>query len=158
MPQLISADDLKDRFDISPDIKQSRLDPNIGSASRRLRKWVGEDVYAQALGTDAQYDDLRSDLKNAEAHLAYHFAVFGLNSPMSTKGMVVTSQSDKGGEMRKYLAPKETAELAQYFLDMAQEIAGPYMLAVDSTIVFEVVGDEDAEASTREWNGSRSCC
>jgi hypothetical protein len=158
MPPLISADDLRDRFDISPDIKDPRLTPAIGSASRRLRKWVGEMNYALAsAGTDP---DMLSDLQNAEAHLAYSLAIYGLNSPMTKKGVVTTSQSDQGKEMRKYLSPKETAELATYFLNVAQEIAAPYI--TDDGSVVAGIGisgtKEEAEASTREWNAGSSCC
>jgi hypothetical protein len=150
---LIDVDALRERFDIDPEIKDTRLTPHIGAASRRLRQWVGETTYAL---TDAETVE---DLKNAEANLAFHFAILGLNSPMSTRGIVVQAQASEGKEIRKYLAPKESAELAEYFLNLAMEIAGVYMVPEDLAAGIEVVGiSEDAEASTREWNGGNSCC
>jgi hypothetical protein len=148
MAELITADDLRERFDISKDIDSTRLTPHCGTASRRLRKWVGEDVYANAIGTDTQYDELRSDLKNAEAHLAMSTAIYGLNSPLSSKGVLATAMSTEAKEVRRYLSPKETAELAGYYLDLALQIAGPYLLTPDTPdFSFETVGvDEDSNA------------
>jgi hypothetical protein len=103
---LIDVDALRERFDIDPEIKDTRLTPHIGAASRRLRQWVGETTYAL---TDAETVE---DLKNAEANLAFHFAILGLNSPMSTRGIVVQAQASEGKEIRKYLAPKESRSAA----------------------------------------------
>jgi hypothetical protein len=149
---LITADDFFERFDIDDTIDAARIDPHIGSASRRLRKWVGEDTYGSS------DDDVVSDLKNAEAHLTYHFAIFGMNAPLSKKGVVATAMSAEGREMRKYLSPKETAELSGYFLELAREIVEPYLLA-DGTpsASFEVIAEEEfTEASTRSNAGN--CC
>ena len=134
---LISADDFLERFDIT-DIDANRITPHIGSASRRLRKWVGETTYASA------DEEVRSDLKNAEAHLAFHYALLGMQFAVSSKGSVVTSMSAEGKEMRKFLLPKEAAELSNYFLELAREIAEPYALS-DGTpgASFEITEDED---------------
>jgi hypothetical protein len=138
MPALIDAAELRTRFDIDKNIVDTRLTPHIGSASRRLRRWVGDTVYTSA---DA---DTADDLKNAEAHLAYHYAIFGLNSPLSIKGIVATSMAAEGKEIRKYLSPKETAELANHFLELAREIAEPYLIS-DGTPgpSFEIASDGD---------------
>ena len=129
MASLISEADVFDRFDISSDIEASRIRPHVGSASRRLRNWVGDATYAQALGSDSEFEDLREDLRSAEAHLAFHYAILGLNYPLSSKGVVATSMASEGREMRKYLTPAETAEVARQLLELAREIAEPYMLA-----------------------------
>jgi hypothetical protein len=152
---LITASDFRGRFDISEDIADGRITPHLGSASRRLRKWVGETNYAVAAGgADA---DMLADLQNAEAHLAYHFAIYGLNSPLSSKGVLATATATEGREVRRYLLPKETAELAQHFLDVAMEIAQQYMPAEDAQTGFASVVDEaSSEASTRPYGGS--CC
>lgn len=140
MPSLISTADVLERFDISDDIDVNRIAPHVGAASRRLRNWVGETAYANAATDDSQYADLREDLKNAEAHLAYHYALRGLNFPLSSKGIVATSMASEGREMRKYLTPQETSEVAQQLLELAREIAEPYLLADGSpTATFELV-------------------
>lgn len=133
MAGLITADELRERFDIDSDIRDERLTPHIASARVRLRSWLGGTVYDAtiALGDDV---DQKLVLKNAEAHLVMHFAILGLNSPLSTKGVVATSMSAEGKEMRKYLLPKETAEIAMMYLETADEIARPYRLAVEDAV------------------------
>lgn len=153
MPPLITADDFFERFDIDDTIDQKRITPHIGSASRRLRKWVGETNYASV---DA---DVNSDLKNAEAHLTYHFAIFGMNSPLSRKGVLITAMSTEAKEVRRYLSPEETERLSTMFLELAREIAEPY-LAGDGTPAgsFEFIADDalSAEATTRSY-GTSNC-
>lgn len=155
---LISPDDMRKRFDIDSDIEPDRLRPHIGTASRRLRKWVGDTAYANALSEDEQYQEMQEDLKNAEAHLAFHFAIFGLNSPLSPKGVVATATVPEGKEIRRYLEPKATAELAQHFLDLAMEIASPYTLSDGTpTAPFETIGNTDCVLDTSCEAVTRSC-
>lgn len=135
MATLLSAAEFKERFDISDDIETKRITPHIGSASRRLRKWVGAATYEKALNpadNDGSDADLVTDLKNAEAHLTYHFAIFGFNYPLSSKGIVATTQSGEGRDMRKYLNPSETREVSRQMLELALEIAEPHCIAVES--------------------------
>lgn len=155
---LISAAEFIERFDIDSDIDPKRITPHIGAASRRLRKWVGEEAYANALTEDAAYEDMQADLKSAEATLAFHYAIYGLNYPLSGKGVVATSMTGEGKEMRKYLTPDETQKVASQMLELAREIAEPYMLS-DGTPDggFEIVpADEDAALTTNY--GSGLCC
>lgn len=124
---LISVEDFRERFDIDEEIDKSRIAPAIWSASRRLRKWVTDATYTNALSEDEQYAELQDCLKNAEAHLAYHYAVLGLNYPIASKGIVATAMSGEGKEMRKYLTPVETAQVMAQMLELAREIAEPFM-------------------------------
>jgi len=143
---LISAEELRERFDIDSNIEDPRLKPHIGSASRRLRKWVGATNYAAAVDEakiDAESDDeMLNELRNAEANLAFHFAIYGLNAPLSGKGVLATATSTEGKEVRRYLSPDETAKLSGQFLELAREIAEPYMTAADDSGV-EIVTCEE---------------
>ena len=152
MTQLIDVTQFRERFDVSKDIKDARIEPHIGSASRRLRQWVGDVQYAAAVavaGNETTDAALVADLKNAEAHLAMHFAIYGFNSPLSIKGVVATSMAGEGKEMRKYLTPDQTANLSVYYLELAREIATPYIVETADAGI-EIVGLEDAcaEAAT----------
>lgn len=154
MPPLITVDDFRERFDISSDIKDPRIAAHIGAASRRLQKWVGSTNYGSA------DDAVKEDLTNAEAHLAYHFAIFGLNAPLTTKGVVATALAAEGKEIRRYLGPDETAKLSSQMLEVAREIAGPYLTDSAEDIAIVAIGDlEDAEASTRSssYYGGPNC-
>lgn len=145
MPTLISAADFRECFDVDSDIGDKRIEPHIGSASRRLRRWVGETLYAQAINITDNEDvdlDLVTDLSNAEANLTMHFALFGFNSPLSGKGVVATAMSGEGKELRKYLTPDETAKLSEHYLELAREIADPYITA-STDVGVEIVYAED---------------
>jgi hypothetical protein len=138
-------DSLHARYDISKDIKEARLGPHIGAASRRLKKWVGQAAYEDALSSDAQ-DNLRQvDLKNAEAALAMHYALLGLNSKVTASGIIKTSK--EGGAMAgnvvfSYLTPTEVSALSRLYLEQAEEIATPYLLS-DGTPEAEFAMVED---------------
>jgi hypothetical protein len=129
---LIDATKLRTYFDINKDIVDGRLTPHIGAASRRLRSWVGMNAYTDAL-SNAPTDEFRqADLQFAEASLAMHFALPGLNSKVNTNGIVKTSK--EGGAMAgnvvfSYLTPAEVKQLAQVYFEQAEEIARPYLLS-----------------------------
>lgn len=145
MSSLLSVTELRQRFDIDTDVEPDRLEPHIQAAERRLRKWVGDTQFEAAVAlTGNETDDhaLVTDLKNAQAHLAFHFMIYGLNYPFTSKGIVATVMSGEGKEMRKFLTPAETQAVAVQMLELAREIAEPYML-LDGTPTgsFEVVSD-----------------
>lgn len=128
---LIDANKLREYFEIkSPDIGDGRLLPHIGAASRRLKGWVGVEAYADAL-LDMPVDPTRqADLKFAEAALAMHYAIPGLNTNITTKGVVKTArEGGTTGTILTYLSPNEINQLAQIYLDQAEEIARPYTLS-----------------------------
>lgn len=156
MPVLITASDFKERFDISPDMADSRITPAIGAAERRLRQWVGDTNFGYAVaGSPAETAE---DLKNAVAHLAYHFAINGLHFNLTSKGVVATSTISEGKAITRYLSPAEVRELSSQFLEMAREIAGPYLTDTVEETGFALIGlDETSyEAATRR-NGRNSC-
>lgn len=153
---LISADTLRERFDIDSSIRDGRLLPAIGSAAKRLRGWVGDERYNEAAAVDVSAETenpLINDLRNSEANLAMHFAILGLNSPLTSKGVVGTNMASEGREVRKYLSPKETQELATQFLELAREIADPYIAQGDDVgiAVVDFIGGSptNCEAATR---------
>ena len=157
MPTLISAADFRECFDVDSEISDKRIEPHIGSASRRLRKWVGDTLYEQATNIAGNEDtdlDLVTDLSNAESYLTMHFALLGFNSPLSIKGVVATSMSSEGKEMRKYLSPAETLDLSGQFLEMAREIAEPYIgVVIDPGIEISPADDEDDGEAVTEDDG-----
>lgn len=128
---LINETELRERFDISPDIGAKRLAPHIGAASRRLRSWVGADAYNDALGGSPEDELRKADLQDAEAQLAMHFALPGLNTKITPGGVVTTAREAGMGNapvILTYLKPGEVEQLSQSYLDLAQEIARPYLL------------------------------
>jgi hypothetical protein len=127
MQTLITAQSLHEYFDIKPDIVDTRLTPAIGAASRRVRGWVGDEVYSDALLEAPADEDRAADLKTAEAWLAMYFALLGLNTKITPSGVVKTSKVE-GNTVLQYLTPAEMKELARMYFDQAHEIARRYML------------------------------
>jgi hypothetical protein len=143
METLITAATLHDYFEISKDVKDTRLTPGIAVASRRLRLWVGDDVYTDALAEAPQDADRAADLKSAEAWLAMYFALLGMNTKITPGGVVKTSKVE-GNTVIQYLTPAEIRELARLYFDQAHEIARRYMLT-DETPEAEFAVLEDVE-------------
>jgi hypothetical protein len=120
---------LREYFEIVPDINDKRLTPCVGAASRRLKGWVGTEAYADALSSTPTDASRKADLELAEAQLAMHFAVPGLNTKITPGGVVKSERADNAGTVLSFLTPTEVRQLAQIYLDQAEETARPYLLS-----------------------------
>ena len=117
MQTLITVAEIRMIFSISDDISDDRLARHLISGSRRLRLWVGDELYAAA-ATDL---NVKEELELAEAHLAMHFALLGLNTQLRSSGLVKTERVE-GDTVIGYLAPAEIDHLAQMYLNIAEEM------------------------------------
>jgi hypothetical protein len=124
---------LKFPFVIHTDIEDEQLEMSLDSASIRLEKWVTSAVYADAtlpetgsapLTTDARR---RRVLRNAEGHLAMHFAILGLNTNLRHFGLVANEEVE-GNTVNTYFQPEKIEKFKQQYLDMARSIARPYIV------------------------------
>lgn len=143
MPTLIETDNLIEDFPfvIHEDVPPKRLEKSIITASARLKKWIGEEVYAEAL-EEVDNEERRIILENAEGHLTLHFALLGLNTYFRNFGLVKAEQVE-GNTTNSYFTPAETASFTTQYLEMAREIAEPYLLSDGTpTATFESVGDD----------------
>jgi hypothetical protein len=128
MDGLITVDELREIFDVSPKIKDNRFTRALTAAGRRMRAWVGDVAYDDAL-LDTPVDDTRkADLEYAEAHLVMHFAVLGINTALRQTGIVTTEKVDDKTTI-SYLSPAQVALLQQGYLDTAEELTRPYLLS-----------------------------
>ncbi len=124
----ITVEGLREIFEIHPDIKPERIRRHLAAAGRMLRSWVGDEAYEDALGEEAE-DPLRQEaLELAEAHLAMHFAILGLNTALRPGGVVKTEKVE-GNTVITYHAPDEIARLSREYFSMAEELARPYILS-----------------------------
>lgn len=124
---LITVDELRELFDIDAGIGDKRFERALAAAGRRMRSWVGDDVYADALDASPDDETRQADLEYAEAHLVMHFAVLGINTALRPTGIVAT-ESVEGTVTLRYHNPTEIEKLQQEYLDLAEEIARPYLL------------------------------
>src|SRR5436190_22027556 len=85
---LIDVQFLRDTFGIDANIADARLAPHIAAASKRLRTWVGDEAYDDALATNADDDARQEILALAEAYLTMHLAILGINTSLRKEGIV----------------------------------------------------------------------
>lgn len=136
--ELIDVAALKGRFDIHTSVKDERLKPGIRAGARRLKAWIGANLYAQVITDAANYNALTDDgkarvddLKDAEAYLAMHFLILGLNSQIRAQGLVAEEKTSAGSGANnetiiRLLNPDATARLVELYLQQAEEMARPY--------------------------------
>ncbi|HUF02795.1 MAG TPA: hypothetical protein VMM38_01325 [Aridibacter sp.] len=144
MASLVSEDDLREYFpfEIHKDVGDHQVVFSIVSASKRLRGWVGDAAYDAALA-EGDTDERKIILRNAEGYLAMHFMMLALNTRLRAGG-IVRSEMSEGDTVNSYFSPAETAAFTTQYLEMAREIAEPYLLH-DGTPgpAFEVASDGD---------------
>jgi hypothetical protein len=123
---LIDEAQFKQIFSVSKDIGNGRLTLQIGAASRRLKRWVGDAAYADALAGSPANQDRSDDLQLAEAYLAMHFVLVSLNTVITPGGLLITSR-EEGQRPTTYFTPAQTQQQAQIYFDQAEEIVRPYV-------------------------------
>lgn len=143
MATLINIDQLREFFPfvIHSDVNDSHLNFSLASASARLKSWVGSTTYDAAVA-EGETEIRKQTLQNAEGHLTLHFALLGLNTNMRNFGLVKSEQVE-GNTVNQYFTPGEVANFSNQYLEMAREIAEPYLLSDGTpTAAFEQVDGE----------------
>jgi hypothetical protein len=156
---LITVDELREIFDIDPHIGDPRFNKALAAASRRLRTWVGDEAYDDALANDPEDETRQETLQFAEAHLVMHFAVLGINTALRTVGIVRTERVE-GNTVLTYHSPREVAELQALYLGQAEQIAGAYLLSDGTVDAFAVLSSSSSqcEGVTRDCGCPVSKC
>jgi hypothetical protein len=148
MDGLITVAKLREIFEITSKIPDTRFNRALTAAGRRMRQWVGDAAYNDALLDPPADATRKADLEYAEAHLVMHFAVLGINTALRQTGIVQTEKVDDNTTVT-YLSPAQIAVLQQEFLDHAEMLAGPYLVNTGSEPPPEIVDDsESTEGAT----------
>jgi hypothetical protein len=143
MASLITVELLRTEFPfiIQSDINDLQLKRSIASASKRLKAWISDAIYAAAIADDEDAER-RLILENAEGHLTLHYALLGLNTNLRGNGLVKREQVE-GDTVNEYFSPNDVSNFSSQYLEMAREIAEAYLLSDGTpTAYFEVVEDE----------------
>ena len=143
MAALIDETYMRQTFKIHKDVGMTRVTPYIAVADRRLKKWVGQENYANS--------ELTEILKLAEGLLTMHYLILNLNTNIRPQGLIKT-ESAEGNVTLQYLSPTETAQSAQAYLDQADEIIRDLIdYAVEDG--FEIVTDDKTKLGDTwgEW-------
>jgi hypothetical protein len=129
MGGLIDVSTWKDMFSIGDkDFNPKWVERHLGAGSRRLKGWVGVEAYTDAASSNPADADRKADLQLAEAFLGMHFAILGFNTRLDVGGVIKTKKVE-GNTVITFLSPSEVKQLTQNYLEQAEEIARPYMLA-----------------------------
>lgn len=130
-------------FVIHEDVTEPQLKRSIASAAKRLSSWIGAELYDSVAAEDEEeLSERKLILSNAEGHLALHYALLGLNTNLRTHGLVKREQVE-GQTVNEYFSPNDVANFSSQYLELAREIAEPYLLS-DGTpsTAFEVINGE----------------
>lgn len=151
MQGLITVDDLRELFAIDKDLKDERFERALSAGSRRLRDWVGDAAYDDAVSIPPEDQQRAEDLAFAEAHLVMGLSLLGVNTSMRSTG-IVSSERVEGQVTISYLKPDELMKLQQQYLDQAEQIARPYLKSDGTPEAMGVItaGNDCLEAVTRE--------
>lgn len=138
---LVSEDELRAAFAIDSEVDDDRLTMALAPANSRIKVWVGDEAYNDAIA-ETPDDALRAlVLKSAAAHLAMGYVILGLNTPIRPTG-IISSESVEGNKTVSYLRPGEVTALQQQYLDKAEEIARPYLLSDGTPTALTLVATE----------------
>lgn len=145
---LITVEELREIFDIDPLIKDPRFTRALAAAGRRMRTWVGDEAYDDALLVIPVDETRKADLQYAEAHLVMGFAVLGINTSLRREG-IVRSEKVEGSSVLTYHSPAEIERLQAQYFDEAEQLARSYLLT-DGTPgpPLVVTSDEGSETAT----------
>lgn len=140
MPELLTVQEFREMFgEIDTPSAEAQIKRPLGVAARRIRSWVGETIFNQAVAATDD-DELKMDLQAATGYLAMHFLIANFNTVVRAGGIVLSEKAE-GNTVLSYLSPGQTAARAQEFFDLADEMCRPYKLPVDSGTI-ETIFDE----------------
>lgn len=138
---LITADEMRNDagngvYAVSKEVKFSRIDLYLNSASLRLREWVGDEVYDDALARpelsalpqaeQRRIRQRRKLLKAAEGDLTMSYLIVNLNTVAAPKGLLLETKAE-GQTVERYMTPQQTRERAREFFDQACQLVQPYL-------------------------------
>lgn len=124
------------RYQFSKDIVAARITPAIEVASERLREWVGDAAYDDALNLPSLsalsaseqrfIARRRKNLATIEGDLAMSFLIVNLNTVVTPQG-VVTEAREEGQTVVRYLSPSQVREQAAIWFDQAVMMVSRYL-------------------------------
>jgi hypothetical protein len=132
MQTLNTVQQLRDIFNVVPEISNQRLSFCLLGGRRTLRSWVGNDAFEDALQNSPENGERADALKSAEANLAIYHLLLNTGARIRPFG-IVTSEQDAAsavadGSVLQYLPPTELQLLRKQFFDTAAELVEPYRM------------------------------
>ncbi len=130
MQTINTVQQLRDTFNVVPEISNQRLSFCLLAARRTLRNWTGPEAFDDALLEEPVGAERADALRSAEANLAIYHLLLNTGARIRPFGVVTTEQdaasSVADGAVLQYLPPTELQQLRKQFFDTAAEHAEPY--------------------------------
>lgn len=124
-------------YGVSKEIKPTRIEGYLHAASLRLRGWVGDEVYDDALDApditalstaeQRRITQRRRLLKAAEGDLTMSYVIVNLASAVRPQGLVMETKAE-GQTVERFMTPEQTRARAKEFFDQACQLVQPYLL------------------------------
>jgi len=115
---------VRDYGNLDPDVPDETLTPHLNAAKRELISWVGSAKYAEAEAAQ-DTDQIKIDLIEAEAYLAYYYAVDFIGLKHTPQGF--TTQGQFGEGQFNYLGPGSIKQLKEFAWNRAKKAAEGYV-------------------------------
>lgn len=139
---LITAEEMRNDaaeavYGLSKEIKLTRIDGYLNAASLRLRDWIGDTYYDDALDTpditalsaaeQRKIQQRRSLLKATEGDLTMSYLIVNLASAVAPKGLLLETKAE-GQTVERYMTPEQTRVRAKEFFDQACQLVQPFLV------------------------------
>jgi hypothetical protein len=141
----LSVQDIRDKFNLHSKSFEPQIASAILSANRKIRLWVGADVYDAAASETAPTDAdelLRAEtVADAHSWLTMYYLSRAVGVKYSPDGAIKQQQDNGSPAMgsrivtNSYLTPEELGRNEQKYYDTAEEIILPYLVAETTVTV-----------------------
>lgn len=144
----LEASEIRQKFNIQQNAYPSQIENAIATAGRKVRLWVDEETYGEAVADEPPVDDddeieaekiLRYEtVIDAHAWLTMYYLAKAVGSKLGQDGFVFEAQDSASVEgsrviTNKYLKPSERS-ISDYW-ETARELLDPYITEVAETLL-----------------------
>jgi len=153
-----SVEQIRQKFSVQSNSYGTQIDSAIGSAARKIRRWVDSAAYAEAAGSTVPTDPedlLRYEtIVDAHAFLTMYYLWKSVGNKLSADGVIKQAQDSASPSMNSrivtnsYLTPAELD--AQDYYDLAWDAIHPYLVVEPVTNV-TMQGVPAAVTVTADW-------
>ena len=115
-------------------IDDNTLAPFFGSASRRLKRWVGDEAYEDAEASTPEDGERAAALKDGEAYLVLYYTAPRLNMVLGDSGIITYKIVGSSADEFTYLSQENLEKLRQAWLRDAVDACQRYISKAGATV------------------------
>lgn len=115
-------------------IDDNTLAPFFGPAARRLKRWVGDEAYADAEASTPEDEERAAALKDGEAYLVLYYIAPRLNMVLGDSGIITYKIVGSSADEFTYLNQENLEKLRQAWLRDAVNACHKYVSKAGVTV------------------------